>query len=369
MRLVAALMVYLQHSLAYWNKEETFSSDFLLRFFNTISSGGFGVSFFFVLSGFLITYLLLTEQKEKGTIDIRRFYARRILRIWPLYYMVVAFGIIVFPVLKSMMGKETIFESNLIYYWLFLSNFDEINILHNDLVKLPQALSITWSVAIEEQFYLIWPLLFLLISPRNYKFVFPLVILTSISFRIFHAGDDTVMYFHTLSVILDMATGGLAAYLALNHSSFREKVEAMNKTVSVFIYIIGFLGLMYWNFSGGLYEHALARIYFVTYFAFIILHQNYAPHSFLKLSNYKVVSELGRYTYGIYLLHPIAILIIDFIMQSQGIARSRPLVEISFAALGFLITLGLSISSYHLVEKHFLKLKRRFAVIQSGPKW
>ena len=149
LRFIAALMVYLQHGFTHWSKEDTISNDFLLRFMNTISSGGLGVSIFFVLSGFLITYLLLAEKKQFGKIDLKKFYIRRILRIWPLYYLVVIFGMIIYPSIKKMMGIETVFESHLVYYWVFLSNFDEIAIMHNQYVPIPQALTITWSVAID----------------------------------------------------------------------------------------------------------------------------------------------------------------------------------------------------------------------------
>src|SRR5262249_15856566 len=122
------------------------------------ASGWMGVSFFFVLSGFLITYLILREIEVNGKLDILAFYVRRVLRIWPLYYLVIAFGFLCYPLLKSVFGFSSYIETgNSLYYMFFLSNFDVINLGHwlgNG--RGAMSTNITWSVAIEEQFYLLW---------------------------------------------------------------------------------------------------------------------------------------------------------------------------------------------------------------------
>ncbi|MBK7690909.1 MAG: acyltransferase [Bacteroidetes bacterium] len=119
------------------------------------SNGDTGVSFFFVLSGFLITYLLLKENEMTGKIDIKSFYIRRILRIWPLYYFCVIFSFLIFPLLKAHFGQTPDDASNRILCSIFLNNFDRINVIPDAIT-----LSVLWSVAIEEQFYLIWPIFF-----------------------------------------------------------------------------------------------------------------------------------------------------------------------------------------------------------------
>src|SRR5690606_19427107 len=109
-------------------------------------NGNLGVNFFFVLSGFLITYLLLIEMQLRGRINIGSFYIRRALRIWPLFYFCVAFGFIAFPFFKSMLGEIPNESANVVSYLFFLNNFD--------FIKNPpdsSVLSVLWSVAIEEQ--------------------------------------------------------------------------------------------------------------------------------------------------------------------------------------------------------------------------
>ena len=179
LRFFSFFIVFLAH-IFNTNKEyiknETWYQVFKERLF---LDGDLGVSFFFVLSGFLITYLLLKEKEYTGQINVKFFYIRRGLRIWPLYFFCVFFGFILFPLLKSYYGGTPNETSDPILCSLFLNNFDRI-------INGPpdsSVLSVLWSVAIEEQFYLVWPLLFLIVPPRKYHFIFLGIILLSIVYR------------------------------------------------------------------------------------------------------------------------------------------------------------------------------------------
>src|SRR5690606_12891158 len=150
--------------------------------------GNLGVNFFFMLSGFLITYLLIKEKEFTGTIHVPNFYVRRILRIWPLYYLCVAVGFIGFALLKKISGAPLEENANAWYYLFFAANFD---IMHTWPEK-PDALllSVLWSVAVEEQFYLTWPLILRIVPLKGYKYVFPGIMLFSLVFRSFYTGDN-----------------------------------------------------------------------------------------------------------------------------------------------------------------------------------
>jgi len=121
---------------------------------------GYGVSMFFVLSGFLITYLL-QEEGAKAKIDIKKFYVRRILRIWPLYYLYLGFVI-----LLMIINDKPINVTSLIYYVFFSANIPFI--LETGLLYLGHY----WSLGVEEQFYLFWPWLV-----RNGKYLLQIIIL------------------------------------------------------------------------------------------------------------------------------------------------------------------------------------------------
>jgi peptidoglycan/LPS O-acetylase OafA/YrhL len=362
LRFIAAMMVFFQHGFIRLALASGIENDFITRLASTIGSGGLGVSIFFVLSGFLITYLLLEEHKRTGTISLRNFYMRRVLRIWPLFYFVLLFGFIIYPGLKSLMGIETELCSRAIYYWTFLSNFDEIYIHHNCFGHGAQIQSITWSVSIEEQFYLFWPLLFLFIRNAYHVYIFIIIIAGSFFFRMLNAGDDPVLYFHTFSVLIDLAAGGLAAWLSINTNVTRKIFQNMGITTSLALYIAGFAGLMYWDvIAPWHYGNAVARVFFVLYFVFIILHQNYAPDSWLKLSHNRFFSSMGKYTYGMYLLHPIAILILDVSFRLMEWKRDIFSNELIFSIAATLLTFAICIFSYHYFEKYFLNLKNKFS--------
>src|SRR5271157_2343931 len=116
------------------------------------SNGWMGVDLFFVLSGFLITGILVDTKKSEGY--FRNFYARRCLRIWPLYYSALLFMFVIVPLLRPS-EAQTVFEARSSPWWAYLF------FLQNFLIPIPTMatglLGVTWSLAVEEQFYLVWP--------------------------------------------------------------------------------------------------------------------------------------------------------------------------------------------------------------------
>ena len=329
-------------------------------------NGELGVNFFFVLSGFLITYLLIKEKEFTGTIHLGNFYIRRILRIWPLFYLCVAIGFIVIPLLKSASGGESNEIANPLYYIFLINNFDYIN----DWPAFPDALIliVLWSVAVEEQFYLTWPVLLKYISKKIYPVIFSVIILLTLIFRYFYTSDAphdvAVRNFHTFAVIGDMALGGLMAYYCSYQSRFLHYLTNMKKWEILLVYAGALACLL---FRKELFETPVMmifeRIIISFFFGMIILEQNYARESFFKFSNFKILSKLGLYTYGLYCLHffVISIMQSSFWKLGIGINNAGTAYLATFAAL--LILIGLCILSYNYFEKPFLKLKERFAFI------
>jgi peptidoglycan/LPS O-acetylase OafA/YrhL len=329
-------------------------------------NGTLGVNFFFVLSGFLITYLLIREKEYKGTISVKNFYIRRILRIWPLFYLCVAFGFLVFPFVKSLLGQPSEEIAHPVYYLFFVNNFD---FMHS-WPAVPDALvlSVLWSVAVEEQFYLSWPVILKFIPIRYYRWIFPGIIAASLIFRSFYTGDNdhdyAFRYFHTLSVIGDMAFGGLLAYFCSYENRFFRYIRNLRRYQIAIIYIAA---IIIFIFKKQLFHIpvlvVLERLVISSFFGLIILEQNYAKNSFFKFSQFKLISKLGLYTYGLYCLHFIGILVVQTIAQKTGWNLHSFVMASLASLLALLVAILVSITSYYLFEKRFLDLKDKFAFI------
>lgn len=357
LRFFSFLIVFFAHSFSTQHdyiKHERWYQLIKVRMF---SDGDIGVSFFFVLSGFLISYLLLKEKELNGTINVKSFYMRRVLRIWPLYYLIVLFGFLIFPVLKTYFGQVPQENADPLLCSTFLNNFDRIVNGKPDAA----ALGGLWTIAIEEQFYMLWPLLFFVTPVKHYQSIFIAVLVVSTLFRVFY-DEKNVIDLHTVGVITDMAIGGLGAYLMLNNNWFVNRIEGLSRYSIVIAYA---LILIFLVFKKELFSNVtmlvLKRIILAGVFLVIILEQNYARNSLFKVGNWKMVSSLGKYTYGLYCFHVIGILISVTLLQKFSLNEHSWQLWLLEVPVSFAISVVLSWLSYRYFESWFLKLKSRFS--------
>lgn len=359
LRFLAFFLVFLYHSF-YTDNTGVAGSMLYQVFYRLTRSGYLGVNFFFVLSGFLITYLLLAERQLKGRIAIGAFYVRRILRIWPLYFVVVFIGFFVLPVLKAHFGQHTGAETAKIsYFLLFLANFNDI--YHG--CQTP-TLTLLWSVSVEEQFYLVWPLLIALVPNRHLGWLFGALGVLSLGFRAIHVHDYKVLSVHTLSAIGDMNLGGVVAWLCFRDERLTSRVAAWPRWVIGLGYGLG-IGLMairihFYQFEAYV---IIDRLLLAVFFAFVLLEQNYARHSLFKMANFRLLSYWGTYTYGLYCLHYLALLAAIQLLHRLGLNDTAFGVVFGDNAVALVLALGMSWVSFNFYEKPFLKLKHRFEFI------
>ena len=358
LRFFSFLLVFLAHSFSADDpaiKETLWYKIIKVRMF---SDGDIGVSFFFVLSGFLITYLLMKEKEITGKIHVASFYVRRALRIWPLYYLVLIIGFFIFPIIKHKLGQTGVEAADPLLCFTFLNNFDRM-------VHIPDAslMAVLWSVAIEEQFYLVWPVLFFFTPKKYYAWLIGFVILISNIFRFIYV-NKIMIDIHTLGVITDMGIGGLLAYLSLYNTSFLQLIRKMPKWfiallyILVFVFIIFKQELFYTDFM-----KVIKRIIMGITFALIIAEQNFSHNSLFKIGNWKIISRLGKYTYGLYCLHYIAILICITILRKLSLNHYSWQIWLLEIPFSMILSICISWMSYHFFENRFLKLKRKFAYI------
>ena len=358
LRFLCFLMIFLYHS--FYTEYDYIKNNELYVFLTrkVMGNGNLGVNFFFVLSGFLITYLLINERNKFNKIHIGSFWIRRILRIWPVYFICVAFGFIAFPYLKLLLGQTPSETANPWMYISFLSNFDIIR--HG----LPDSsvLGVLWSISIEEQFYLLWPILLLFIPIRYYWILFSGIIIGTIIFRV---NFDTYMIheYHTFSCIGDMAVGAFGSWLIITKPKFQQKITPSLLLPSVLLWSI----FIFYFFFRDEYIAPIYPLRIIERFLFgilalaIILDLNYNPKTLIQFGRYKFISYLGRISYGLYAYHFIAILSVTTLTRILGLSTSIWSVLFLDTILAFILTVIIAHFSYIIIEKPFLKLKTKFA--------
>jgi peptidoglycan/LPS O-acetylase OafA/YrhL len=358
LRFVAFIGVFLHHALivtAFSTNTESAVAKFVMA---QKLNGALGVNLFFVLSGFLITYLLLNEKSCLEKINIPFFYMRRVLRIWPLYFFMVVAGFLIFPFIKKILGSMPDETHTAGWYIFFVSNFEMIRKGIAD----SSLLNVLWSVGVEEQFYIVWPIILTIIPSKHLIKTLALFLLCTLLFRCLHAAEWRVLYYHSFAVCSDMLIGGMLAWLAFYNPVFIKAVENMPKKMIGLIYAVGIL-LIVFNYKIFITPalKVIERYIYSIFFAFIIAEQNYARHSFYKIANNRFLSKWGNYTYGLYCLHTIGLLV-SLILSEKIVKITNP-----WLTMGINFTVGLCLSmllayiSYTYFEKPFLKLKSKFA--------
>lgn len=315
------------------------------------NKGNLGVNFFFVLSGFLITYLILHEHKHRGYFSLGKFLIRRTLRIWPLYFIVGVLGFLLFPWLIP--GYTTSHDP--LNYAFFLANFDEIWNGLNDPIGF---LTSPWSVAVEEQFYLFWGICLFLLSKLKLlrpEFLILILYLLSFWFRWEYVDDPRLLYYHTISVSQDILMGALIGIALFRGNRLLDWLKALPQFVVLMTYLFGIILCIVKNkvFVGDLL--IFERLPLSLFFGFVILDQIRGDHSFFKFGRVKVFNYLGKISYGIYMYHLVIMYLISEYIESVGWNGYWLIPAYFFSSLiAVVIVSGLS---YRFIESKFLKLK------------
>jgi peptidoglycan/LPS O-acetylase OafA/YrhL len=323
--------------------------------------GSFAVSFFFTLSGFLITYLLLDERQRQGEIRVRSFYLRRICRIWPLYFAVILLGLLFYNLLLPRLGiphqSGYSLSTALLLYTLLLPN------LINNLHAMGGLLNPTWSIGVEEQFYLLWaPAL------KRWRDRLPVLCLAVLAafLLLFCLARWNVFGPHEWKRFVQqlkfhyLAAGGLCAWwlharrrdlLALPVFSSR-LVQLVLLALLLDLYLTNWLR---WGWFGD--EAAQLVLY-----CWLIVNVAANPVSIVPAGN-RAMNYLGTISYGIYMLHMFAVYATTELFTLTSWWHGH-LALYSLAYYG--LTLGLTLIAAHLsyrwFELPFLRLKdRRFA--------
>ena len=323
------------------------------------SNGAVGVNVFFALSGFLISYLLIREKTTFGNIHVPKFWLRRVLRIWPLYFAVVVIGFVLFPMAKSALGQPVGDNGSV---WSFLFFYNNLPMAHGFTTD-SSILSVLWSIAVEEQFYLVWPLLLFALPVRGFPWAFAVVLLLSMVFK-FTADTVQLRTWHTFSCMGDLATGALAACIAASERGARW-VASWKWPAVLAIHLIWIL--LYVPQTG--FAPPLTEVLDPVLFAFlstaVILYQGFGGPTFLRMREFPVLVRLGRISYGLYCLHMVAILLVLQLLSLAGL-HGFWVSAVLFPCTALVLSILFASISHRFLETPFLRLKDRFAFIVRG---
>lgn len=307
------------------------------------------VAVFFVLSSYLITELLLREQDRRGSIDVPAFYARRALRIWPLYF----FFLILMLVLEPRLGIPGIPAADAPWYLAFLGNWQ---IVWNG--QIPRsAAQILWTVSIEEQFYLLWPVLIALVSPKRLGWMCAALLAIGQVTRLLMVASNAPFYaihFHTCVQFDAIAWGGLLAVAVR-----RGLLSSFSITSRRVMFFGGaLLAVMTQRFLAEDKPFAAWPMFAYPLFAMaallVVAGAMRATEQESSWLTHPWLVRLGKISYGLYIWHLLAILL------TYKFGWCRPMsVWTSLYALP--ITIAMAEISYQWIEKPFLRWKERFS--------
>jgi peptidoglycan/LPS O-acetylase OafA/YrhL len=338
LRFGAFVMVFACHALGAY-----FRPGFVGKALSVMSrAGSCGVDLFFCLSAYLITEILLRERRNKGSINIRSFYVRRVLRIWPLYFSFLAFMILAAP---RFLKQESLTRPQAAMLLLLVGNWIYL------LGPIHSAASILWSVSIEEQFYLTWPLI-VKFHARHIHAVCIGLLGTATLYRMFlvsrHLRYDA-FWEGTFSRIDAICIGALIAiYLD-------GRTPKVSRPWLIFGGLTALFAAVYWGRFLG--PRALFTYPLVAACCGVILLGTLSARS----EQNPILVKLGRMSYGLYVFHAFSLKLAE-----QRVHLQRFQYPVQMLCAGALSVL-LASASYRWLESPFLRLKDRFSYVRSAP--
>jgi peptidoglycan/LPS O-acetylase OafA/YrhL len=313
--------------------------------------GGLGVTFFFTLSGFLLTYLLMLEKKINNKVDVKKFYFRRILRIWPLYFLIVIISFLItphFPFTIVGLNFDGVNFSNFFYFTLMLAN---VALIVNPSVFGAAPL---WSVSSEEHFYLIYPHVFNKFAISSKILIIGIILFNLIKLIVFFLGTKFQLSFFiflynyfNLFRIDCMLVGGIGACLYYHKSVFLKNIYGIitYRIALLFVYLFCFFGVKFGEFT-----HLIYSVFFIV----IIINVSTNKKKLYILEN-KFVNFLGKISYGLYVYHGLIIGSVLLYFKVNNLFFNN----IILYSIVIFITILCSTLSYFILEKPFLELKSR----------
>lgn len=363
LRFVAAYMIVVFHMFYGWQANWGFPSVMLAsgaevqqlsvvgKLLETmVHNFSLGVDLFFLISGFLITYLLLVEKETQGRIAVGKFYMRRLFRIWPLFFLIIATG----PLLTWLFDEPR--PSSYLLHLVFLGNFEMIS---NGFSSA--SVNHLWSICIEEHFYLICPLIVGFVPRRFLPGAFMALVLLSFGYRWANVDSEGYwlkFYLHTLSRMDVLAIGCLAGMWFHSGSlRFTAPREVRWAVAVMFLVLVTNDVYVLWD---GFFLATSKKYLYIMLMGYLVGDLMFNPNVRWKMPTKGFLTYLGKASYGMYMFNPVIIAV--FVKMYWKHSFFDPWVYL----IGIhVVVLVVVVLSFELYEKPLLRLKDRFAVVRT----
>ena len=327
--------------------------------------GGLGVDLFLVLSAYLITTLLLIEHDQRGGISLKFFYIRRSLRIWPLYYFILAFMMFAYPLLKgtySSDAHQAVLQTHGVASVFFLGNLAD----SFTSVEVPDEIGHLWTISLEEQFYLLWPALLVLFIGRRRVLHALLVgaLVGGVLARVWAAvGDlDLVVWKSTLTHFDPLALGSaLALYRAQRPGAPRWSTAKLLLGIGLIVLTTEFPRPRDETLHGAWTYLAVAAGFTLMIDASLSGGRGWIGRAL----GWRPLAWLGQLTYGLYIYHLLGLEVGGLAGDALGASLETRRGWAAHMGVALVITVAMAYASSRLLERPFMRLKRRFAFVAS----
>lgn len=344
-RTIAALIVVVIHTGQYLELFGLQSSEYYKWHWQS-----YAVTLFFVLSGYLITYLLLEEKVRTNTVSLQGFYMRRILRIWPLYYLIIIITVGLHLFFPST-GIPQIPATPLALYAFLLANFALI------LGTTITPLTSLWSIGVEEQFYALWPIIIKKSTNVVRALWIIIIVYLVIKAAVIPLGSKQISSLVAETRIDCMAIGGFGAVILRENGRILKLIYS--QTSQILCWILFFYSTIYKP------VHVMTSINHELYsvvFMIIIVNVSTNRATLVNLEN-PFFDFMGKISYGLYIWHMLIIFLLSRVLK-PFIFNSWPSYAIVYAGVVLLTTITAYLS-YLYYELPFLNVKEKFSVVLS----
>jgi peptidoglycan/LPS O-acetylase OafA/YrhL len=362
LRFIGFLLVFIMHIKTIFKTEISTETTGYLD--HSLTFGGvFGIELFFVISAFLITALSIREIEYYGNFKLLSFYKRRALRILPLYAVILLLVYIGIPKTVEFLDLNYHFKfPPLLPFLTFNANY----FYYANGADYFTGLVILWTITVEIQFYVVWGFVINVLK-NNLKPACYFLITVGVLYRLssglfteYEIFKDFHSYYNTLYYLSDFGIGALVAIHVRENKDLVDYIKSFDTSYIKYVYLGSIIYLVGAGmFYGNLILSVTNAIVIPSIIGFIIIEQTFSSSSFFKFRNFKILTYLGKISYGSYMFH---ILVIDFIIFGVAVWQGElsGFSKFMFPIVAFIITIIVAHLSFKYFEKPFLRFRREF---------